>query len=261
MQLHKMILTAVAASLAFGAILMTSADARVIQPQPIRGVVYGGPERLHVAGNLAFVTEFEPRFYIGARGAMNLANFSGETRNETNPVMTRVSESYSFEMKMGFDLSAGYRWAENWRAEINYGYTGKFNLSTSDHDFELSTQYVMANILHSFWRGQNANAFIGAGGGLAMVRTKFSGSWLDPVGHERQTQNTWAAQLILGIEQQLSPGLYLGAQYRLMYTGGVSRRLEYTGIAAPGLAPGDILVEDISGVLTNSFMLGIRLEF
>jgi opacity protein-like surface antigen len=258
MQLRKMILVAAAGALAFGGVLTFSAEAS--QPV-IRGVVYGGPERLHVAQNLAFVTEFQPRFYVGARGALNLSNFSGETSNETDPSMVTVSESRSFEMKMGFDVSAGYRWAEDWRAEINYGYTGRYNFSTQDHSFELSTQYVMANVLHSFWRGQDANAFVGLGGGLAMVRTHLSGGFFQPIGHETQTTNTWAAQFILGIEQALSPGFYLGAQYRLMYTGGVSRRLENTAAVGPGLAVGDILVEDISGILTNSFMLGIRLEF
>ncbi|MCL1902432.1 MAG: porin family protein [Alphaproteobacteria bacterium] len=201
---------------------------------------------------------FSGSFYIGAMFGLNFANFSLEHYLESNP-SNSFKDSYSFALMPGFDLSAGYQFSEKWRAELNYGYTGKFQDEDNVAKFSLSSQYVVANVLYNIWERDTTAIYVGAGAGAAMLDSRMSGSIFPANGNVTKTKTTYAAQIIIGVEESLTSSISAVLQYRLMYTGGMKSDRVAEG-ATVGVYD-DTLVTDISGVFMNSILLGARVKF
>ncbi|MCL2330967.1 MAG: outer membrane beta-barrel protein [Proteobacteria bacterium] len=189
---------------------------------------------------------------MGAHFALNLANFSNKQHLASNPSYV-LSDSYSFVMMPGFDLAAGYQFTPNWRAELNYGYNGSFNDTDSLVDFTMSAQYLMLNALYTMAQWTSVSAYIGAGAGGAMINSRISGPLFVIDNNDSATTMTFAVQGIIGLEYALTDSFSVGAQYRLMYNGGATHNR--------GVIGGDTYVAKISGILTNSLMLGARYKF
>lgn len=202
--------------------------------------------------NIPGDTVKEPgKFYAGLRFAYNMASFSNQYSLASNPSDTD-EDSFSFVPQTGFDLSAGYQFAPKWRAELNYGDTGEFKDSDSGASFALSSQYLMANALYTAARWNMTSVYVGAGVGVAFVKVTDAGPVFSNDENESQTKTTIAGQLIAGLEQDLTHNFSVHLQYRLMYNGGQSHSRSVTD---------DVFVNDVSNILTNSFMVGARLKF
>jgi opacity protein-like surface antigen len=241
----KSIFAAVAAVVASGA-----ADAASYERPYVRGITYGGVDSRR---EIQYVPPFEGGFfYLGARFAFNLINFSNDYHFASDPNV-QESDSYSLEKQLGVDASVGYQFAQKWRAELNYGYTGKFEDKDSAANFWLSTQYLMANAIYTINRWDTTSVYAGLGAGAAFLQSHISGPVFLADSKETQTKTTFAGQLIFGLEEDLAPNFAIGVQYRLMFNGGAEHRRNDT-------TP-DILITEIGSVLTNSIMLGARVKF
>jgi opacity protein-like surface antigen len=236
-------------ALALAAVVSAGAAGAVQAQSPtFRGFVYGGVDSRR---EIQYEQPFEGSFYIGARGALNLANFKNEYSFVAYP--TTDSDSYSFARQLGFEVAAGWQFARKWRAELSYGYSGKYEDKDSAADFSLSSQNFMANALYTIKKWTATNVYGGAGVGASLVRSGISGSMFLSDGKDFQTKATFAGQLMLGIEQDLEPGFAVGLQYRLMYGGGVEHRRNDIW--------NDTMITKIGGTLTNSVMIGARVKF
>ncbi len=182
----------------------------------VRNMVYGGLEGGH---NIQYQPEFQNSFYIGVNGAFNMASFKNTYSFASDPSVSE-SDNFLFETQMGFGVSAGYQFAPQWRTELDYGYSGKFEDQDSYADFTISSQYLMANILYTIVSWDTTNFYGGIGLGAVLIKSQMSGLVFMPDGNDTQSKTTFGGQMILGIEEFLTQNFAIGAEYRLMYNGG-----------------------------------------
>ncbi len=219
-------------------------------------VAYGADEPYYPDyQNAKFISENSIKnlydFYLGIRFAYNMASFSNQYSLASDPFDSET-ESFSLVPQIGFDMSLGYRFAPKWRAELNYGETGTFDDHDSGATFSLSSQYLTVNAIYTLARWGATSIYGGAGLGLAFVEVTDAGPVFTNDGNDSQTETTFATQLIAGLEQDISNNFSIHIQYRLMYTGGQSHSRGVTG---------DIFINDVSNIWTNSLMVGARLKF
>lgn len=240
-----------------------AASAATMGSPVVRNVTYGGVQNSNQNSVIyADDAPWQGSFYIGARGALNLINFSNKYSLKIGG--DTASDSYSFGQQLGFDVSAGYDFAQKWRAELNYGYTGEFKDSDNLATFSLSAQYLMANVLYTLKDWGTTSIYVGPGVGAAILKSRISSGVYLSDNKDTQTKTTYAAQLMFGLEEAITPRFAINLQYRLMYNGGMT----HESMVAPYIDPitganivGDTEVDKISGILTNSFMLGARFKF
>ncbi len=230
--------------LLFSAPVMAASQNRAV----VRNMVYGGVES---RTSVQYQPEFQQSFYIGLNGALNLATFSNDYSFKVAP--DTESDSYSFVKQFGFGLNAGYEFTPKWRAELEYGYSGKFEDQDSIASFSISSQYLMANALYTFAKINTANFYGGLGLGVALLETQMSGAAFETDGKDKQDKFVFASQVMLGIEQFLTENFAIGAEYRLMYNGGMTNERQDV--------INDTLVTKTGGILTNSLRLGIKYKF
>ncbi|MCL1892511.1 MAG: porin family protein [Alphaproteobacteria bacterium] len=250
-------LTAIVASAA------SAASDGIAEKPIVRGITYGGVQSASDR-NVDYESKKESHngnFYLGADFALNFANFKNDYHcvsdmGVPDPLcaFVRGSDSYSFAQQLGFDMRAGYQFAPKWRAELNYGYTGAFEDSGGAFKFALSSQYIMANALYTIRQWTTTSVYGGPGVGAAFLQSRMAGIAFLPDGKDTQTKATYAGQLMLGVEEALTPEFFIGLSYRLMYNGGMTNRREH-------VANDGYLDTKIGNVLTNSLMLGARFKF
>ena len=215
----------------------------------VSNMVYGGVEGKQ---RVQYRTEFQGNFYVGAKGALNLTSFKNKYYFNPGPA-TSESDSFSFVRQMGFDLTAGYQFAPQWRAELEYGYSGKFEDQDSVSTFKLSWQSVMANALYTISEWNTVNFYGGGGIGFASLTSRVSGLDFVTDGRDSQSNTAFAGQLILGIEEFLTPNFAIGAEFRMMYSGGITNKRNDLY--------GDTLVTETGGIFANSLKIGVRYKF
>ena len=191
-------------------------------------------------------------FYIGAMFDFNLATFS----NKLTVLGTgnTATDDYSFARQLGFDLSAGWQFAPRWRVEVGYGNTGVFSDSDSGTEFDTSAQYFMLNGIYTFAKWTTTSAYVGAGAGAAILNTSWSGIYFMPDAKTSLNSTGFNGQLMLGVEEHLGSGLYLGLAYKSSYMTADHRH-------DLRLLDNDVFRSEIKGIWTNTIALGVRYAF
>ncbi|MCL2538101.1 MAG: porin family protein [Alphaproteobacteria bacterium] len=234
--------------------------ANVMGQPTVRNVVYGGVQ----SSDGVYVKYQTPKgpfsghFYLGLGFALNFANFDNRYHLDSDPSVTE-KDSYSFKLMPGFDISGGYRFAQRWRGELNYGYVSKFEDKDNVASFSLSSQYLMANILYDIWTKDTTSIYIGAGAGASLLETRMSGIIFPPGEGDAKRKATYAGQFIMGIEEEVTPNISVMLQYRFMYTGGMDDAR--TAMNPDTLVFDDVLHTKTSGIMTNTIQLGARVRF
>lgn len=229
------------------------ASTAIAAPVPtVRNMVYGGVESTH---RIAYQPSFQNEFYLGVRGALNFLNFSNDqTLYYADGNADSASESFSFKETLGFGLSAGYQFARQWRADLDYVYSGNFQDGDSAATFDLSTQNITLGIIYTMYEWDSVSAYIGAGAGASFVKTRLSGVHFADDNRDTQNKTTYAAQFRLGLEKGITENFAVNIEYRLGYGGGMTNtRVEIH----PDL---DRYDAKIGGILSNSVMVGLRLK-
>jgi len=197
-------------------------------------------------------SRFSDKFYIGARLDLNLAAFENKY-SLAGGTEVPASDSYGTAMHLGFDLSAGWQFARKWRTEINYAYTGVFSDKDTEYTFDMSAQHLTLNGIYTIREWSTTSLYAGLGAGVGLLRTSFSGTLFAPGAESDKTTIGLVGQFMLGVEEKLMDNLYLGINYKLSYLTGRKQGVE--------MFDGDTFESDISGILTNTFGLGMRYEF
>ena len=192
-------------------------------------------------------------FYVGARIDLNFASFENEYSLAGNPAH-HGSDSYSFARQLGIDASFGYRFAQKWRAELNYGYTGTYQDADSNTIFDISAQYFMLNGIRTIKEWTDTSIFAGLGAGAGVLKTAFNGSFFSPGADNAKTSAGIVGQAMIGLEEKISDEMSLDLTYKLSYMAGHSQELELLGGA-------DIFKSKTNGIMTNTIGLGVRYSF
>ena len=69
--------------------------------------------------------------YIGLHADLSFLTWKNEYKNEDN--VTMGSDSFNFKPVIGFDIVAGYKSNEKWRADLEIGYVGKYSESETEY--------------------------------------------------------------------------------------------------------------------------------
>jgi opacity protein-like surface antigen len=254
-----------AIQLSFAAALFatSAAVAAPTQTAVVKNVRYGGIEQTNAQNTYRLNYQNDPArdykilypWYVS--GALAL-NFNTLKIDQSIDGDLAGSDKFSWKNTTGFELMAGYQLTPRWRAELNYGSSGKFETKDDVQTFSISSQHFMANALYTIKRWFSTSVYAGAGAGAAIISTEWTGVpgvFLDNNNDNKKT--TFAGQAILGIEQDIISSLSLVAEYRLRYIGGATyeRKLD------PGLGVGDMMSTKQSGTLTNSIVVGAKLKF
>ncbi|MCL2748462.1 MAG: porin family protein [Alphaproteobacteria bacterium] len=202
--------------------------------------------------------KFDSKFYIGARFDFNLASFQNEY-SDASGTRDKLTDSFSFVQQLGFDIAAGYQFAPRWRAELNYVNTGKYSDKDTGGTFDLSSQFFMLNGLYTINIWTTTSIYTGFGVGIGMLTTKFADIYFAPDAELSKTSMGFAGQAMIGIEEKIAEQLYLGLTYKLSYMTGHKQEIAIDPLMNGGVV--DTFISETSGILNNTFGVGLRLEF
>ena len=191
-------------------------------------------------------------FYIGGKFAVNLASWDNKYSVASDPADIET-DRFSLAQQLGFDVSAGYQFVSRWRAELNYGYTGKYEDKDSGANFSIGTQYAFANAIYTFGQWERTSVYGGLGAGAAFVQSKMAGPIFIDDNNETKTGATYAANAMLGLEEMINYNLGLNIQYRFMLNGGHRHNRAVAG--------DDTMRNDIGSIITHSIMVGAKYKF
>jgi opacity protein-like surface antigen len=186
--------------------------------------------------------------YVGLGGQYSMASFEMDLTTSRRPGQTFVTHAIAAP-EFGYDIVAGYQFAPRWRAELNYGYAGKYKDNLTDGRWAMDVQYLMANALYRLWTLDEWSVHLGPGLGAAMVHAHMDS--LDIAG--TTTKLRIAGHLLIGLEYRATDWLAIVGQFRTMYGGGVSEHYRFNS--------GATMDAQTKPILTNSLMLGVRVMF
>ena len=195
----------------------------------------------------------EGKIYVGARFGYTLASFDNKY-SFRDKLYKNETDSFSMKPQMGFDAAAGYQFAPLWRAEFNYADSGKFEDKDAGASFDIQTRALTLNVLYTIWQFGTTSTFAGAGAGVGMLTTKFSGHHGFALNAQTEKSSAgFAGNLQLGIEEKITDSVRIGLTYKLGYITGHTQEILLTD--------DDVLTVKNEKIINNAVGLGIRLSF
>ncbi|MCL2538127.1 MAG: porin family protein [Alphaproteobacteria bacterium] len=191
------------------------------------------------------------RVYIGANIGWNILTFNNKYSLASDP--TTETDRFSFESALGFDVAVGWQFNNKWRAELNYVYAGNYEDKDTLTTFELQRQYLALNGIYTFKSWTRTSFYGGLGIGVGQLRTSWTGAYFAPEAKNDKDSTTFVAHGILGLEERLVDNLHLNLAYKLSFMTGHEHDVLLNG--------GDTFKSKTSGIIGNTFSLGIRYVF
>lgn len=194
------------------------------------------------------------KYSVAARFDYSLINFDNEYSLKSDPSDSET-DKFSFEPVLGFDVAAGYQFSPKWRAELNYGFTGKFEDSDSDTTYEQRTSFLTINGIYTIQEWNTTSIYAGAGLGVGFLTTKHGGvGTFHPSAETTESSVGFAGSLQFGLEEKISSDVRLVLSYKLGYMTGHEQSILLADES-------DYFVSKNTGILSNSFGLGLRFTF
>jgi|GEM_PF-1651893 len=170
----------------------------------------------------------------------------------------------AFDIGPATNVAVGYSWRDRLRLEIEAGYrnnvievfetSGAIGEELARGDLSMST--LMMNTIFQFYPGSSLRPYVGIGGGLTRADYKidtrtFCKRFVCGAIEERarildDSDTTFAAQAIIGVDIAVTPRLHFTADYRYLLTGNFEMQ-----------APDDSALE-INTQRSNSVTAGLR---
>ena len=201
--------------------------------------------------------KFDEKFYVGARFDFNLASFSNKYSVTSDPA-DNMNDSFSFAQQLGFDAVFGWQFDPRWRAEFNYINSGKYSDKDSGGSFDISSHLFMLNGIYTINTWRDTSVYAGFGLGAGMLTTKHANIYFMPDAELSKTSIGFAGQAMVGIEEKISDRLYLGLVYKLSYMTGHQQEIKLNPLI---YGSDGTFISKTSGILNNTFGVGLRLEF
>jgi len=193
------------------------------------------------------------RMYMGLRGDLSFLSWKNTYKDEAGTKLD--SDSFSLKPVVGVDVFFGGHPAKNWRADLEFGYTGKcseteteyyLNYPTEKTEFNLETIYTSVNGYYDFWRG----VYVGAGAGIAIVKTSIESS---VVTDKSATNFSPMGALMFGWSYKLDEKINLDLRYRFSLYEGGDLDLDTGG--------GTEVKTEVGLIKDNTVSVGIRYSF
>lgn len=189
--------------------------------------------------------------YAGIGAGLHMANKSAFSIQSPPGTQTGGSDA-NFNLGYGVAASAGYRWSDSLRTELELSYraAGLDNAGTEEAEGKQTSISAMANILFDVGMGTNFQPYIGAGVGIADNKWRHVKTPTSPVFTDANKRLQW--QAIVGVEMPINARTNWFLDYRFIG----SSENEYNSISG---SPATRIV----GVdnLSHNLMLGLRFAF
>lgn len=194
-------------------------------------------------------------YYMGLHADLSFLNWKNKYTGQNSEGIIRGSDDFNFKSVIGLDIFAGYKFNNDMRADIEFGYMGKYTETETERNehfvtektrFDISSYYLMANGYYDFRYG----LYAGAGLGIAFVDVS-----LDHSAVQKKTETTVSPMgaLMFGWAYKLDDKINLDLRYRFALFDGGDVNLDMTG--------GYYVKTDLGYVLDNTLSAGIRYNF
>ena len=201
--------------------------------------------------NVGYAVKTKNQTYKNYAGlGINLSFLTWKNEYKDSDGVVLETESFNFKPLTGVSGVIGVRPADKWRADLEFGYVGKFSDSEVDLDFipyilktqfDMVTYNITVNGYYEFWRG----IYAGVGAGMAMVKTTLDDT-LYPT--ETDTSVSPMGALMLGWSESVGERADLDFRYRVaLFHGG-------------NVIVGGIKIEE-DNVTDMSLSVGLRYNF
>ena len=204
--------------------------------------------------------------YIGARYMHTFAFFT-ETQNTGVPGDLGYEVERRGATQMGGNVFGGMRVQNNWVAEAEVGYTGKY--SNFDDGFEFSTYapYIEVNGIYSTDEQDWGWVYGGAGIGAAFPTTSTKGSKFE-IGGESKSSVSPLLALMAGYRTHVAKNWFLDLGYKFSAYKGTDIKREWVGkpgieLQVPPGVPGEYydFTNKLGWFLNHSIQVGLAYEF
>jgi opacity protein-like surface antigen len=171
---------------------------------------------------------FYQDWYAGLKYVHTFANFT--SKHYTNGVYCVggqfCKDEYSFVSMMGLAASVGKWYDEDWRIELEGGWTGEYSDSADGIEFAFSAPYLTFSALYNFSGPNTGGFYAGPGAGIAFPTSRITG----PVfltGSETKRQFSPMLALQLGYQYPFSDRFALDIGYKLSTFGGTDHTRQF----------------------------------
>ena len=201
-----------------------------------------------MVGNTTKAVKKQHRAYVGFGVDLSFLNWHNEYTGLNGADLG--SDSFHFKPLIGMHGTVGYRPADRWRTDLEFGYIGKYSESETEYYsdsptektvFDMINYDITVNGYYNFWRGMYA----GIGTGAAIIKTS-----LDNTNYYKtsSTDVSLMGALMLGWSTKVEDRVDLDLRYRVaLFDGG--------SVTVADVKTDEKMVTDMS------FSVGVRYNF
>ena len=195
-------------------------------------------------------------FYLGGRAELSFMNWENDyTQYAPGGVVDRGYDKFDFKPMLGLDLFVGYKFSQQLRADIEFGYMGQYKESETEYNdgylphkdtFSFDAYFVTANAYYAIKYGW----YVGVGAGAAISHVALDDSWF---GRKSKTSVSPAGAFMLGWVNELNANTDLDIRYRFAMFDG--------GNVTVDTGAGSYVKTEMGYVMDNSLSVGVRCYF
>ena len=175
-------------------------------------------------------------------------------------------DKFNMVPMFGFSLSAGTVYSDDWRFELEAGYTGQYSDSDEDVRFGISAPYMTINALYNFGGAKNSGFYFGPGLGFAFSTTEVTGG--NTIVHflhndSRKTEFSPMFAALAGFQWKFSEQFALDLGYKFYTFSGTEHSRDFQ-LWIPGSPPtieNHKFTNKTSWLMNNAFSIGLRYYF
>jgi opacity protein-like surface antigen len=203
-------------------------------------------------------------WYVGAKYVNNFAFFEEKRLTDGHYTGTGFDkQSHSGAMQMGGSIFAGNKITDDWRLELELGYTGKYSDFGSGVELSLSAPYAHLNVNYNTPEEKWGWLYIGGGLGAAFAMTEITGDSVFLNGGENKTKVSPLFALMLGYRAHIANNWFVDVGYKFMAYQGPDHTRQFIcgGTACGGVGTIHDFTDEIGWVMNHAITLGLAWEF
>jgi opacity protein-like surface antigen len=209
-------------------------------------------------------TQGKHNWYAALKYVQTFSSFSSKHYTDGNYCVGGVwcKDKFAFKPMMGLSVSAG-KWYEDWRLELEGGYTGQYSDSADDVKFGISAMYLTLNSLYNFSGKDSDGFYAGPGVGVAFPETEITSGgvdvhFLNDGAKKREVSPT--VSLMLGYQWNIGDSFAVDLGYKIWTFSGTKHSRDFQ-IDQAGVITNHTFMNKTSWLINNSFSFGVRYYF
>lgn len=222
-------------------------------PRPVYGQFpsHAAPPQRHIVASSRLP---ERNWYIGARFIQNFAFFTEDhSAIEDGDPVTPTSVNHSAAAQSGGSVFIGHRFDDNWRTELEVGYTGVYKDTTDGFYLHMSAPFASINATYNTVEQNWGWLYIGAGIGAAVPQIEERS-----LSNKRETASSISVMpsILAGWRFRAADAWFVDIGYRFSVYDAGSIQYDYEIDGIDG-----VFTNDIGWVMNHAVQIGLTFEF